>query len=256
MNKFSYKTVNASLVFFFLVLLLISSNTFAQSLTLSTFAGPPLSNSNQTGLYDLIIKEAFRREGINIKIIQLPAERSLKNANEGITDGDFVRIKGLETIYTNLLRLPEKITDFEFVGFSKNASITITDWESLKPYDIAIVRGWKILETNIIGCRSLVKTKNQDLLFTMLQKNRIDIVIYSRFEGYELIHKLGIDGVHALEPPLEVKEMYLYLNKKHRKIVQSLSNHLKTMKKDGSFNLIKSKVLTPYLKGIDNEQNQ
>ena len=148
-------------------------------LILSTFAGPPYSTTEKSGMYDLILKEAFARLGREIDIIQLPAERSLTNANQGITDGDFVRISGLEKIYPNLVRVPEKIVDFDFIAFSRHINIKTTGWETLIPYDIAIVRGWKILEKNIVGTQSLVRAKNQQILFTLLDKDRTDIVVYS-----------------------------------------------------------------------------
>ena len=232
-------------------------NSFAQSpLILSTFAGPPLSNKDQTGYYDLILIEAFNRAGIAIEIVQLPAERSLANANQGVTDGDFVRIAGLNSIYPNLLQVSEKLTDFEFVGFSRNVSIATTSWQSLQPYDVAIVRGWKILETNIVGSRSLVRVKDQNLLFTLLKNNRTDIVIYSRFEGYEMIRQLGIKDARILDPPLAIKEMFLYLNKKHQSLIPIIDEKLKEMKRDGSFDLITKKTLEHFLSGAVNVRNQ
>ncbi len=177
----------------------------APPLLLGTFAGPPLSTADGTGFYDRLLEEAFRRAQQRVKIIQLPAERSLINANQGITDGDFVRIAGMEALFPDLIRVPEEIADFEFVAFSRHVDIPIAGWGSLRPYNVAIVRGWKILEKNIVGTASLVQTKNQHLLFTLLDKDRVDIVVYSRFEGYWVIRQLHIHGVKALEPPLAVK---------------------------------------------------
>lgn len=220
-----------------------------QTLFLTTFAGPPLSRADQTGFYDRILAEAFHRAGLTLQIAHLPAERSLTNANTGITDGDFVRISGLDRLYTNLLRVPEKIADFEFVAFTGNPTIQIGDWAGCKPYNVAIVRGWKILETNLADVSSLVKVKNQQLLFTLLAKHRVDIVIYSRFEGYEMTKQLGLHAVRALDPPLATREMFLYLNKKHRRLIPVIAKQLRIMKHDGTFDRIVEKTLNPYLKG-------
>jgi polar amino acid transport system substrate-binding protein len=233
----------ASILSFFLA-------SFCQAeepLTLGTFAGPPLSTPEGTGFYDLVLEEAFARAGYEIEFIQLPAERSLTNANDGITDGDFVRISGLESIYPNLVRVPEKITDFEFVAFTKHVDIPIKGWESLKPYHVGIVRGWKILEENIVGTPSLVKVRNQNLLFTLLANDRTDIVVYSRFEGYGLISHHALDGISILEPPLDTREMYLYLNKKHSHLIPKIDATLKEMKRDGRFDQIRKEALSPYL---------
>jgi len=218
------------------------ASQYKPTIVLSTFAGPPLSNNNRTGLYDRIIIEAFDRIGEEISIVNLPAERSLANANSGITDGDFVRISGLSKLYPNLIQVDEKIADFEFVAFTKK-NIQVENWESCKPYHIGVVRGWKILETNLVGCASLTKVKNQDLLFTLLQKDRVDIIVYSRFEGHEIIKEKGLTNIKPLSPPLAVREMFLYLNKKHIIIIPALTNALKDMKMDGTYMQIYDQTL-------------
>jgi polar amino acid transport system substrate-binding protein len=218
-------------------------------LVLGTFAGPPLSNESQTGFYDLLLREAFNRIDYQIEIVNLPAERSLRNANGGIIDGDFARISGLERLYPNLIAVPEKIDDFEFVAFSRNIRPRTSSWAALKPYDVAIVRGWKILEENVATSKSLVRTKDQRQLFTLLANERTDIVIYSRFEGYSLLKALGIKDATALEPPLAVREMYLYLNRKHRALAPVLARVLREMKADGAYRALRLKTLGPYLAG-------
>jgi polar amino acid transport system substrate-binding protein len=214
--------------------------------------GPPVSNESETGFYDLVVREAFRRINQQIDIDHLPTERSITNADSGITDGEFPRISGLEKLYPSLVRVPEKITDFEFVAFSKHHGIEMTSWDALQPYDVAIVRGWKVLEENIPNTRSLVRTKNQILLFNLLASDRADIAVYSRLEGYAVIRSLGLEGVVALEPPLAVREMFLYLNKKHEQLVTPLANALREMKQDGAYTEIKNRTLGTYLqKGHD-----
>ena len=234
---------------FILALLCMSDDGQAQDkLFLTTFVGAPLSKADQTGFYDLVLIEAFRRAEQPISISHLPAERSLTNANIGITDGDFVRVSGLKSLYPDLIEVQEKITDFEFIAFTWKPDIQLKDWSSCKPYNVAIVRGWKILETNLSDVSSLIRVKDQRLLFIMLAKQRADIVVYSRFEGYEMIRQLNLKTVRAVEPPLATRAMFLYLNKKHGLLAEKIAKHLKTMKQDGTFNQIIEKTLKPYLK--------
>jgi polar amino acid transport system substrate-binding protein len=219
-----------------------------QSFVLTTSMAPPLSREDQTGFYDQVLIEAFLRVDQTVKITHLPTERSITNANSGISDGEFPRISGLERLYPNLLKVPEKIVDFEFVAFTWRPDIQLKDWASCKPYNVAIVRGWKILETNLTEARSLVKVKNQKLLFSLLGKHRTDIVVYSRFEGKEMIKQLGLKSVRVLEPPLATREMFLYLNKKHLQLVPVIADQLRSMKHDGTYDRILKKTLGPYLK--------
>jgi polar amino acid transport system substrate-binding protein len=219
-----------------------------QPLVLTTSMTSPLSRDDQTGFYDQILIEAFQRDGQPVQITHLPTERSITNANLGITDGEFPRISGLNRLYPNLVKVPEKIVDFEFVAFTWRPDIQLKDWASCKPYNVAIVRGWKILEANLADVRSLVKVKNQKLLFSLLGKHRTDIVVYSRFEGHEVIKKLGLQSVRVLEPPLATREMFLYLNKKHLPMIPAIAKHLRGMKRDGTYDRILKKTLGPYLK--------
>ena len=215
-------------------------------LTITTSMTAPLSRDDQTGFYDQILIEAFRRAGQPVRIAHLPTERSITNADLGITDGEFPRISGLRSIYPNLRIVPEKIVDFEFVAFTWRTDIQITDWSSCKPYNVAIVTGWKILEANLADVKSLIRVQNQQLLFTLLAKHRADIVVYSRFEGYEMIRKFDLKSILALEPPLAKREMFLYLHKEHLPLIPEIAKQLRSIKHDGTYDRIFKKTLGIY----------
>ena len=230
-----------------LMLQALPLNAQPVTLSLNTYAGPPLSTPAQTGYYDQILLEAFRRLGVAVTIGHLPAERSLQNADRGIDDGDFVRIAGLEQQYPNLLMVPEKIDDLEFVAFTRHLRLKTTSWNTLQPYHVGIVRGWKILEENLAGVRQLTAVKDQEQLFNLLKHNRMDVVVYARKEGYSLLWNQGVtDGV-ALEPPLVVKSMHLYLNRKHAAMVPPLAAILRQMKSDGTYAAIARQTLTRFI---------
>lgn len=236
-----------------LYLLGLAAPIYAQQpLSLNTFAGPPLSTPDHNGYYDRILLEAFRRLKSPITIGHLPAERSLQNADRGIDDGDFVRIAGLEKRYVNLVMVPEKLDDFEFVAFATTVNLFDSSWASLTPYHVGIVRGWKILEEHLAGVKELIHVKNQEQLFTLLKNGRVDVVIYARHEGYGLAKQLGIVNCRALEPPLAVRPMYLYLNKKHAGLVAPLAEVLKKMKEEGVIADIARQTLPAPLLEVDN----
>lgn len=216
-------------------------------LLITTSMTSPLSNVDMTGFYDQVVIEAFRRAGLPVRIAHLPTERSITNADLGITDGEFPRISGLDSLYPNLIMVPEKIDDFEFVAFTWRNDIQIEDWDSCKPYNVAIVRGWKILETNLADVNSLVSVNNQQNLFTLLGEHRTDMVVYSRFEGQEMIETLGLDSIEVLEPPLAIREMFLYLNRKHLALVPEIEEQLRSMKHDGTYDRILEETLGPYM---------
>ena len=217
----------------------------SQRLVLSSVGGQPFSSPDGTGIIDRVLKEAFGRVGIEISIIIVPAERALLNVNDGIEDGNYLRISGMCDKYPELVQVPEKLVVWEFVAFSRKVDVEMKGWENLKPYDVAIITGWKILEENVRDTRSLFKVRDQSILFNLLGRDRVDIVVYSRLGGEAMVRHLGLTGVKALEPPLASREMFLYLNRKHAGLVAPVSEALSRMKEDGAYQNIVSRNAQP-----------
>lgn len=218
-----------------------------EQITIATSDGIPLSNQEGTGFHDQVVREACRRIGLSLNIEHLPAERSLINANEGIEDGVYVRVEGLDATYANLRRVPEKISDYEFVAFGRNKDMRISGWDSLADYHVAIVTGWKILEKNIVASRSLTKVKDAGLLFRTLVDDKVDLVVYNRLDGYGQLKEMQLQGIYALQAPLAIREMFLYLHKSREGLIPQLSEALQAMKEDGTYDRIKTSALTAYL---------
>jgi len=214
--------------------------------TLGSSFTPPLTSTEQTGMLDQIMKEAFSRLGLSVSVIKLPSQRALTNANIGIDDGDILRIKGMEKYYPNLVPIPEKIMDFQFVAFTYRQDITIQNWESLKPYQIGLITGWKILEKNTEKFM-VTKVENAMHLFELLAKKRVDLILYERLEGLALLKSLKMEEVTVLTPPLAQREMFTYLHKKHAKLAVQLATILQKMKQDGSYETLKQAAFNKFL---------
>ncbi|MDA8325342.1 MAG: transporter substrate-binding domain-containing protein [Nitrospiraceae bacterium] len=238
------RTLNPRLLLRLLAIgiVLCSGSAYGKPLLLNTFNTYPLSSPQGTGYLDLVIKEAFRRIGADVKIVRLSSERGLVNADRGIDDGDFVRIAGLDKTYPNLVRVPAALCDFEFTVFTKDPSIRIEGWQGLKPYNVGIITGWKILERKIVGTRSLTKVGNATALFELLAHDRADLVVFDKVEGDAIIKKLGLSGIIALRPYLARQDMYLYLNRRHAGLARRLAEALLEMKTDGSMRRIARSV--------------
>lgn len=235
------------LALFFSFMCLATQLYAAQTLTLSTADRPPLSTADQTGFSDRVIREAFRRIGIEAQIIPLSSARTLSNVEQALDDGNFLRIQGLEKKFPHLIRVPEKIIDVKFVIFSKQKNLKTPDWKSLEPYHVGYVRGWQIAEEQIKQAREITVVENRTSLFKVLESNRIELAFAELYGGYYLIKTLGLTDINIAEPPLATREMFLYLNKRHEKLVPRLTAALKEMKRDGSYEAIFSQALAPYL---------
>ncbi|ACD96651.1 substrate-binding periplasmic protein [Trichlorobacter lovleyi] len=230
-----------------LAILLASPLYAAQTLVLGTADRPPLSTEDQKGFSDRVIIEACKRLGVNVQIIPLASARTLSNAEQALDDGNFLRIAGVEKKFPHLVRVPEPIIEVQFVIFSKNKELKTPNWESLKPYHVGYVRGWLIAEEKIKGVRQVTVVENRTSLFKVLESNRIELAFAELYGGYYLMHTLNLPHLSIAQPPLATKEMFLYLNKKHEKLVPKLAKALRDMKRDGSYDAIFKQTLTPYL---------
>lgn len=205
------------------------------TLVLNDANSAPFTTENRTGLVDIVATEAFRRAGLKLKLIRLPAERALINANAGIEDGEVSRVSGIEKAYPNLVPVPEKLVDHHFVAFTRDVSLQHTSWTSLQPYSVGYIRGYKIVEKNIPPGTQTLAANDAEQLMTMLDKGRVDIAIYRRWEGEVLAQKMGIRNLRILEPSLAETGIYIYLHKKHLDKVPLIAAALRDIRAEGLF---------------------
>jgi len=216
------------------------------ALVLNDTNAPPYTNDAHTGFIDVVAAEAFRRAGLRVELVRLPAERALLLANSGQIDGEIVRVGGLEAQYGNLLRVPEAIADVGFSAFSRDPTIR-ADFESFKRRPVGLIRGWKIYEQAMAGSSQVVTAADPAQLFRLLELGRIDVALYERTLGVALAMSLGLSDVHRLEPVLAERDVYTYLNRKHAALVPGLAGALRAMKRDGFYAKARRDILGPYL---------
>lgn len=222
----------------------VHTNIYAENILVFNVTGqPPLNTSDHNGFLDEVTREALRRVGYKLEISRLPAERGLRFINKGIIDGEMSRVKGISKIYLNLIRVEEKIMNWDFVVFSKK-DIDLNDgWSALSGKYVSYMNGWKILEKNVPKSARVTKTNNSSQLFNLLKKERTDFIIYEYWGGHEVMIEMGLKNIKNIKPALASKEMFIYLHKKHADLAPKISAALHEMKKDGSYRKIEKKYL-------------
>lgn len=237
-----------ALVIVLFVLMTIPAAAATKKLILNTSYASPITSPDKTGFLDLLYAELFKRLEIDFEIQALPAERALKNADAGIDDGDVCRIADLVNLYTNMVRTNEPVMQYQHVVFTRTKQFRVDGPECLKPYDVGIVTGWKIVERNTGHNRSRIMLDSGEQLFLMLDQGRIDVAVIERMVGLEMIRKLKIQNIKVLSPPLLTGDWYLYLHKRHAGLVPRIDAELRKMKQDGSYERIRRSVLGRYEK--------
>ncbi|MCB1955663.1 MAG: transporter substrate-binding domain-containing protein [Rhodocyclaceae bacterium] len=201
------------------------------TLTISTNNTP-----RDRAVLEAVSREAFGRLGVGVQFVSLPSERSLRSADEGLVDGEGLRVAGLEGQYPRLRRVPESYVGIDFVAFARDGAIRLDDgWAGLAPYRVVFINGWKLFERQVTVARSVTKVDQPEQLFRMLAAGRADLVLYTRADGLALIRQLGLGGIAAVEPPLKQADMYLYLHQSKSALVEPLAGALQAMKTDGTY---------------------
>jgi polar amino acid transport system substrate-binding protein len=228
--------------------MLLSPAVFAVErpvLVLNDTNDPPYTTPDRTGFLDVIAGEAFRRAGFELQLVKLPAERGLISANEGSEDGDMVRIAGLEKRYPNLIRVPEKLVDWEFSAFSMDSTIA-SSWPVIRQRAVGHIKGWKIYEQALAGAERVTTADDAAQLFRLLELKRIEVALYERRLGLALVKQQGLKGIRPLAPPLATREMFIYLHRRHALLVPKLAAALRAMKREGFYQRVHDQKLMSY----------
>jgi len=218
-------------------ILIVTSVNAQTTLVFSAVQSPVVAIS------EVVLKEAYQRIGINIRIIKQPGKRALRSSNSGKTDGEVMRSKGINAEYSNLIMIPVPVNYVDFVAFTKNVDFTVNGPQSLKPYKVGVRRGVKLSEGLTKGLNPLVVDREEQLL-SILDRGRVDVILMSRIGGLAQIKKLKLKGIKILEPPLATGGRYHYLHMKHENLVAEITESLKNMEQEGEIQKIRNQYIS------------
>ena len=236
-----------TLIIFFIIISLLgtfgdaigSENQKEPEKTIVFSTGWPQSLSSFHEMF-LIYSEAFKRLGYNFKLINLPGERSLVDANSGVVDGEAARIASLKSDkYSNLIQVSEPIFVIREGVYSTDTSIRINGWESLrgKGFKVGLFKGTKSVEKKLplyVEKENIVTLTGFEQCLKMLQARRIDLFILTtlmeesapmKSDAYKDVKRVGV---------VEEKTVYPWFHKRHKELVSPLAYTLKAMKAEGT----------------------
>ena len=219
----------------------------AEKIYLNSGIRDPFTTQNKEGFINLIVKEVFARIGVDAEVIVYQnSSKLLGNANSGVDDGAALRIKGIDKKFINLVMVPEKLMNNDFIAYSLSMDVKVDGWKSLNKYKVAYIDGWQIFKSNTKAHPAINAVKSPQELFDELSQSKVDIILYERWQGLWRANELGISLVSHY-PALASREMFMYLNIKHKDKVAVAAKALAHMKKDGTYEKIYNRALGKYL---------
>ena len=126
-----------------------------------------------------VMKEAFRRLGMDFTMEVYPGNRALELSDSGETDGEASRISGLEKDYPNLIIIPEVQQEVGVYAFSTKKDIELPNgWSDLKNYKVVYVRGIpftreKLREFDV----DAYEVNNHRIQVEFLKSGRADVLV-------------------------------------------------------------------------------
>lgn len=199
-----------------------------------------------------LLKVVYNRLSIPVELVDLPAKRALLESSEGRLDGEVHRNINVQRQYPTLLMIRPALNYIEPSVFSKKEAMVVTGWESIKGYQIGIVRGVGTSEDGTRGMASVLAVNTLDQLMQMLGEDRVEVAISDSFSGLAVIKKLGFAGrIKVLTPPLQKNEIYHFLHEKHRDLVPKVEQVLREMQASGELERLRKQVIEQYLAQLD-----
>ena len=181
-----------------------------------------------------VVQAVFKEAKLPLKMQILPNKRSVQNANEGIDDGDATRIWHINKYYPNLHRVPIETSHIDIVAIT-HKKLMLKKLTDIKPYNIGVVRGMKIVEVKAeeLHPKSLIKVDSHKTLIQMLINHRIDVALADKGSLIQVIKRENIKGLYLLQKPLMVLPMYIHLHKKHKNLIPRLTQAAQTLNSKG-----------------------
>ncbi len=204
-----------------LALLFFSNTTTADTQVLKFTS---IADSVNTQISEVIVRQAYRQLNIDIEIIPLPAERSIRVADSGELDGELYRISGMTRYYPNLQMIPVPVNYLEAAVFTLQPQQQISSWEQLKPLKVAVRRGVKFSERATQDMTVEIADSNHQL-FQMLLAKRADVVVIAHLNGLELIKRKKLKGIYKAGV-IDRYPLYHYINNRHQRLIPAIQRAL------------------------------
>jgi len=189
-----------------------------------------------------ILTKAYKRLNIDIKTVFVQAEESLQNSNNGKVDGEIARIKKIDQLYPNLRLVPVPLAKVEAYAYSRKKYIDIQNWEDLKSYKLAIVKGTKFIEKGTKGIAKEYASSFEEA-FDKLNAQEIDVVVVPKKAAIRLMIRDKYCDIHAASEPLKTLDLYHFVHKKNEHLIAKITPVLEKMKDSGEIEYIKKSYL-------------
>jgi len=169
-----------------------------------------------------VLEAAYKEVGYEIKFSSFPAKRSLYEAqnNENI-DAEFGRVKQAEPQLSNLIRIPVPFMQIKLQAIVRpDFDLRLSNIKDLGKYKCGTKRGSVAVEKMIESSKgTLYNTAEASI--KALKAGRVDVIVLLSQSKDQYLKEL--EGVKVVDLPLEKMNIYHFINKRHKNLVEGLT---------------------------------
>jgi len=198
-----------------------------------------------------ILRTVYGRLGIKVEFSDLPGARALALSGSGALDGEVHRVAGITADHPALIQLSTAINAIEPAVFTTGLDFAVRGWESLRGYQIGIVRGVGSSEAGTRGLPNVERATSLETLIRMLDVGRIDLFVADAFSGLVKVKQMGLqDRVRVLSPPLVRIDIYHYLHRRHAELAKRVEAVLVEMQASGELAQLRERLIHSILASV------
>lgn len=171
------------------------------------------------------LKDSYRTLGNDVEFFAAPARRGLKQSNEGVWDGEVMRIESIARYAPNLEKVPVMLVEVSLVIFQRPDRPEIMP-EDLKRLKVSATLGYMIMEqlSKQHGF-TLEQTDGVENALKMVDAERVDATFLSRQAGEAMAEEHGLNLV-SYGHKVESLSLYHFVHKNHAGMIPELSRLL------------------------------
>lgn len=213
-------------VLFLLVFSCFSGFATAETLKIGRFAETKLFPFDLS----MVVEQAFNRAGYQIEWQDLPGQRSLILANEGIIDGDIGRNQTAVTNLSNLVAVPEASITHEFwvvVTASQNCP-DVTNLSQYKPAGVLGISYFsRVFEFSRVGHEM---AENAVALAKMLNAGYADYTVMAIDLKTQVERQTKVALTVCGQKPLFALDSFIHLHVRHSDKLEAIAQELRALK--------------------------
>ncbi|WP_420411483.1 hypothetical protein [Roseibium sp.] len=173
-----------------------------------------------------LLQRAYSVLGISFSVVYLTPHRSIQEVENGAADGELLRIKQIGDHFTEIIRVNVPVISLPIYAYASDEEMTSLTLGEMKDVRVGYVAGAKFAEEMTADLPNVTTVETPEVLFNMLQRQRLDIAIAAENPGDRLLKTAAHGPVYKGDNHLRLIDFYHYLNRRHAALVPRLERAL------------------------------